>query len=179
MNTTDENVTISASDGIVNIDKYMSSAGSPGAGVFLNPGLRQYNIVGYASSVAQPSYFIINVSKYNTIYGNETFLYNISSVKISSTVPTTDITQYVSQKGATYTAHDRLLIRISAYTTRLTPTTIHFINQGFTPTYVQSGFFDCPETEVYCCAQETPIPIYLPIVCFVLVMFIYHKKSKR
>lgn len=139
----DENVTIQNTDGVVLIDSYISALGSPGAGVTLHMGLRQYNIYGYVSSVSQPSYFTFNVSKYNVATGKETFFYNATSVPISSVTPALDRTAFVAQNLTTFSANERLLIRIGAYTTRNTPTTIHFLNQGTSPTYVQSGYFEC------------------------------------
>jgi len=139
----DENVTITNTDGVVFIDSYISPPGAL-TNVKLLEGLRNYNIYGYVSSVAQPSYFTFNVSRYDTSTNTEVFFYNISSVAISSVTPTLDKTYYTSQKNVSFTSTERILIRIGAYTTRNTATTIHFLNQGTTPTYVQSGYFKCP-----------------------------------
>lgn len=142
-NQSDENVTITNANGVVFIDSYISMLGSPGASTTLEMGLRQYNIYDYVSSVSQPSYFTFNVSKYNTDTGKETFFYNATSVAISSVTPTLDRTAFVAQNRTTFAANERLLIRVGAFTTRNTPTTIHFLNQGSAPTYVQSGYFEC------------------------------------
>lgn len=139
----DENITIDSSMGIVPIDTYISESGALD-GVMLLSGLRQYNIYGYVSSVASPSYFTINVSAYNTVTGVEHFFYNITSVQISSVTPKLDQTFYVSPTSIAFAPTERLLIRIGAYTERNAATTIHFLNQGNTPTYIVSGYFECP-----------------------------------
>lgn len=139
----DENVTITDANGVVFIDSYISPPGAL-TNVKLLEGLRNYNIYGYVSSVSQPSYFTFNVSKYDTATNKEIFFYNMTSVPISSVTPTLDKTYYTSPKNVSFSATERILIRIGAYTTRNTATTIHFLNQGTTPTYVQSGYFQCP-----------------------------------
>jgi len=139
----DENVTITDASGVVFIDSYISPPGAL-TGVKLLEGLRNYNIYGYVSSVSQPSYFTFNVSKYDTATNTEVFFYNLTSVPISSVTPTLDKTYFTSPKNVSFSATERILIRIGAYTTRNTATTIHFLNQGTTPTYVQSGYFQCP-----------------------------------
>lgn len=143
--STDETITVKAADGVRLIDKYLSEAGTPGTGVVLTPGLRQYNMYSYASSVAQPSYFTFNVSRYNVVTGAESFYYNITSTKISSVVPTNDRTVYVSQSTSTFQPNERLAIYVYGYTTSVTNVTIHLLNQGTTsPTYIQTGYYNCP-----------------------------------
>jgi hypothetical protein len=146
-NQTDENVTISSANGIVPIDSYLSFPGTPGGGVTLFGGLRQFNIYGWVTSISQPSYFVFNVSVYHA-NGTETFYYNTTSIAISSTAPALDRTFFVYDKNITFASTDRMLIRVGAYTTRNTGTTIHFLDQGTIPTYKQSGYFDCPPVAV-------------------------------
>ena len=140
---TDENITITSTDPVTFVDGYISPPSEFTGTTRLLSGLRLYNLYGYASSVSQPSYFTMNVSVYHSD-GKETFFYNITSTAISSTAPHLDQTYYVSPTNASFVSTDRLLIRIGAYTTRNSATTIHFMNQGTTPTFVQSGYFDCP-----------------------------------
>jgi hypothetical protein len=142
----DENVSTTIYRPPALIDSYLSPVMSLTGTTALYAGLRIYGIYDYVDRGVgtKPSYFFFNVSVYHTD-GTETPYYNITSVAISSYTPVLDTTYFTAPTTATFAPNDRILIRVYGYTTGTSLTTIHFLNQGTTPTYIQSGYFDCPE----------------------------------
>ena len=172
----DDNVTITSSSGIVPITSYLSVGTFPGEGVTLYPGLVVFNIYDYA--ISQPSYLSINVSKYNVLTGNESPYYNLSSIAISANVSTKDQTYHVSITPTTFDANERLLVRVGAYTTSPTATTIHFLNQGNTPTYIQSGYFNCPEQPTDYSTEATAAA-FGAVGSFMLVLLLSKRRREK
>ena len=180
----DENVTVTAGQAPQLIDSYLSPVNATD-GIMLLGGLRQYNIYGYVSSLSQPSYFTFNASIYHSD-GTYTNLYNTTSIAISSTTATVDKTYYVSFGNFTFANGDRILIQLYGYTTRTSPTTIHFINGGGMQnqiSYLQTGYYACPitayisptggsESYAYDPTNSTPISMWILLVIGTIALLI-------
>jgi len=143
----DENVTVSSTTGPVLIDTYVSNAGMPGP-VTLDAGLRRYTTWHYVDSNVGTTQ--INFSVYRRMLdGNETKFYTVLTEDIDELAATAYVTPYVSVSNITFSATDRLVIRVSAQTTHPAPIKVHFVYQGsYHTSLVESGFFECPST---CC----------------------------
>ena len=147
----DENITITSASGIVPIDSYLSVSGYPGA-VILSAGLRTFNVWTYVSSASSESYLIYNESIRHAD-GSITPIFNMTSQDIDSTSIIQLVTPFTDLESTTFNTTDRLLINISAVTTRVAPTTIHFINGGNAHgSYLETALFICP-------AVSTQLPL--------------------
>jgi hypothetical protein len=172
MAETDENVTISSTSGIVLIDSYYSQQGFPGSQGLLS-GLRYYNLWGWVSNTGGESYFIVNVTIRHAD-GTSTYDYGVRTNSIEYTTPALVLTPYVNPNSFTFLPTDRLLINISAYTTSVSPKTIHFLSEGSTHySWVQSGLFVCQnptnptngnESYVYSPTNATPLGEWIVII---------------
>jgi hypothetical protein len=170
---TDESVTISSTSGIVLIDSYYSQPGFPGSQGLLS-GLRYYNLWGWVSNTGGESSFIVNVSIRHAD-GTSTYDYGVRTNSIEYTTPTLVSTPYVNPNSFTFLPTDRLLINISAYTTSVSPKTIHFLSEGSTHySWVQSGLFVCgnsQESYAYSPSGATPLSEWVVVALIAIVLF--------
>lgn len=124
----DDSVVVSAADGEVLIDSYITEVGSPDD-ILLPAGLWTFNCFHYVSSAVGVTTFVYRVYK-RTAGGAESLLFYVESAEVDDLTPVLYTSYYsvVSDIGLLVT--DRIVVKVFAKTTSVTSRTAHLVYEG-------------------------------------------------